>query len=78
MWRFNILYVLVLILLFGIVQCQECSAQPSVAVIVVASVFSTLAVVLLIFGIIFFVLWKRRRGKNYQSVKTINCGVTRC
>ncbi|XP_063429617.1 uncharacterized protein LOC134712218 [Mytilus trossulus] len=61
MWRFNILCVLVVILLFGIVQCQECSGQPSVAVIVVASVFSTLAVVLLIFGIIFFILWKRRR-----------------
>ncbi|CAC5379103.1 unnamed protein product [Mytilus coruscus] len=61
MWRFSILYILVIILSFGIVQCQECGRQPDVAVIVVASVFSTLAVVLLIFGIIFFILWKRRR-----------------
>ena len=62
MWRI-ILCVLTLILSFGIVRGQQCEEPPNVAVIVVASVFSTLAVVLLVFGIIFFFLWKRRRGE---------------
>jgi heme/copper-type cytochrome/quinol oxidase subunit 2 len=53
----------IIIILSGIADCQNCEDQPNVTVIVVASVFSTLAVVLLVFGIIFFILWKRRRGE---------------
>jgi len=61
MWKY-ILCAFVFIILSGIADCQNCE-EPNVAVIVVASVFSTLAVVLLVFGIIFFILWKRRRGE---------------
>jgi|JYMV01.1.fsa_nt_gi heme/copper-type cytochrome/quinol oxidase subunit 2 len=62
MWKY-ILCAFVFIILSGIADCQNCEDQPNVTVIVVASVFSTLAVVLLVFGIIFFILWKRRRGE---------------
>lgn len=62
MWKY-ILCAFVFIILSGIADCQICEDQPNVTVIVVASVFSTLAVVLLLFGIIFFILWKKRRGE---------------
>lgn len=43
------------------VTSAQCS-EPSTTVVVVASVFSTLAVVFLVLGIIAFLLWRRRRG----------------
>jgi len=36
---------------------------PDAATVVVASVFSTLAVVFLVLGIIAFFLWRRRKGE---------------
>lgn len=46
----------------GVTFAQDC-AQSEVTKIAVASVFGTLAVVLLVLGIAIFVLWRRRRGK---------------
>ncbi|ESO90072.1 hypothetical protein LOTGIDRAFT_164375 [Lottia gigantea] len=51
-------YVLSFCLLFGMCSAAECD----VAVVVVASIFGTLAVVLLVIGIIGFLLWKKRKG----------------
>ena len=54
-----------ILLLWVICALTPCvSAEcPSVAVVVVASVFTTLAVVLIVLGIIGFLLWRRRKGK---------------
>lgn len=56
--------LLLLISLSGIIlaQSDECPEQPDVAVIVVASVFGTLGVVLLVVGIILLYLWRRNKG----------------
>jgi len=46
--------------------CEVCAATdcPDAGVVVVASVFATLAVVFLILGTIAFVLWKKKRGRS--------------
>lgn len=60
-----LIFTLILYCVLGIVSAQQQQQCPetNVAVIVVASVFGTLGVVLLVLGIIFFLLWKRRRGE---------------
>ncbi|XP_050404202.1 uncharacterized protein LOC126820349 isoform X2 [Patella vulgata] len=52
------LHIISLCLLFGVCYAQECN----VAVVAVASVFGTLAVVLLILGVLGFLLWKKRQA----------------
>lgn len=52
------LFGLILSILPLITEAANC---PDAAVVVVASVFSTLAVVFIVLGIIAFLLWKRRR-----------------
>ncbi|XP_069116098.1 uncharacterized protein [Argopecten irradians] len=51
-----------LILATGVAGVSAQCEGPSTAVVVVASVFSTLAVVFLVLGIIAFLVWRRRRG----------------
>ena len=51
------------LLLFIFPSTSEAADCPDAAVVVVASVFSTLAVVFIVLGIIAFLIWKRRRGK---------------
>lgn len=57
----ELLRVHLLLVICAVTPCvyAEC---PSVAVVVVASVFTTLAVVLIVLGIIGFLLWRRRKG----------------
>ena len=62
------LFGLILSILPLITEAANC---PDAAVVVVASVFSTLAVVFIVLGIIAFLLWKRRRGMLYSSVSLI-------
>ncbi|XP_033734432.1 uncharacterized protein LOC117323364 [Pecten maximus] len=50
------------IMMAGVVGVSAQCQGPSTAVVVVASVFSTLAVVFLVLGIIAFLVWRRRRG----------------
>ncbi|XP_060067560.1 uncharacterized protein LOC132547778 [Ylistrum balloti] len=52
----------VVIILAGVTGVSAQCQGPSTAVVVVASVFSTLAVVFLVLGIIAFLVWRRRRG----------------
>lgn len=57
----------VLLLAISVELClgqQQCADKPDTAVVVVASVFTTLAVVFIILGIIACCLWRRRRGKS--------------
>ncbi|XP_041352927.1 uncharacterized protein LOC121371248 [Gigantopelta aegis] len=54
-WKLCVLFVLLNC------SCAQNCDEPNIAGIVVGSVFGTLAVVLLVLGIIFFLLWRRRR-----------------
>lgn len=42
---------------------QPCPDQTDPAVIVVATIFATLAVVFIVAGVIFFLIWRRRKGE---------------
>ncbi|KAK3092621.1 hypothetical protein FSP39_005070 [Pinctada imbricata] len=57
----RVILCFVLLCILGVVRAQEPCEEPNVAVIVLASVFGTLAVVFITLGIICFLLWKRRR-----------------
>ncbi|OWF54335.1 uncharacterized protein LOC110445247 [Mizuhopecten yessoensis] len=52
----------VVIMMTGVAGVSAQCQGPSTAVVVVASVFSTLAVIFLVLGIIAFLVWRRRRG----------------
>ena len=54
--------LLITLILFVLPRGIEAADCPDAAVVVVASVFSTLAVVFIVLGIIAFLIWKRRRG----------------
>lgn len=53
--------LVVVLILFASPRGVEAADCPDAAVVVVASVFSTLAVVFIVLGIIAFLIWKRRR-----------------
>lgn len=55
-------FYLFILILFNFPWKTEAANCPDAAVVVVASVFSTLAVVFIVLGIIAFLIWKRRRG----------------
>ena len=55
--------LVIILTLFVAPRGVEAANCPDAAVVVVASVFSTLAVVFIVLGIIAFLIWKRRRGE---------------
>lgn len=55
---------ILLLCLCGAVRAADC---PDAGVVVVASVFATLAVVFLVLGTVAFILWKKKRGR-YTSL----------
>lgn len=50
-------------LALGVRGQQPCPDQTDPAVIVVATIFATLAVVFIVAGVIFFLIWRRRKGE---------------
>lgn len=48
---------------------QPCPDQTDPAVIVVATIFATLAVVFIVAGVIFFLIWRRRKGEDYSALR---------
>ena len=61
-----IVFALLLLFFPSLSEAADC---PDAAVVVVASVFATLAVVFIVLGIIAFLIWKRRRGKFFFYIK---------
>lgn len=63
-------------IIFAIIVAQVSSAAatncPDAGVVVVASVFATLAVVFIVLGIIGILLWKRRRGGLFISLFSLS------
>ena len=57
------LFYLYVLLAWSVTLASAQTDCQDVGVVVVASVFGTLAVVLIVLGIVGFLLWKRRRGK---------------
>lgn len=47
---------------------QPCPDQTDPAVIVVATIFATLAVVFIVAGVIFFLIWRRRKGRFHSTL----------
>ena len=68
-----IVFALLLLFFPSLSEAADC---PDAAVVVVASVFATLAVVFIVLGIIAFLIWKRRRGKVlFMSRNTFKCSM---
>lgn len=54
----------------GVVSAQQnCPDRTDPAVIVVATIFATLAVVFIVAGVIFFLIWRRRRGEGDREIE---------
>ena len=73
-------FIVFVLLLFFFPSLSEAADCPDAAVVVVASVFATLAVVFIVLGIIAFLIWKRRRGKGFflyqEIISNAQCFLT--